>query len=205
MQRPAPLPTVLKDEQRVPGYKHPLWLPRKLEPGEDIAVKQKLLEIEQRLTPAGREEILVMLTALAEYYNDKRTQDAMTTTLSMMVEDLADYSAPHLQTVMTEHRKTNNWFPKSAELINLLTPIRANAYMLRRRARILLGLEQSAPWELRCIDALAAQEAQQNPDPENLRRHIRKLPDHLQTQMERLVDAMPAIGETPKREKNDDE
>lgn len=160
--QPAPLPSVLTKQVLIEGFREGQWLPVLVEGDDKLKCERSLLEIEQRLTPANDQQILAMLTGLAEYYGLKQDEDGLTTRLAMMVEDLRGFSIEHIAAAIKDHRQGPtpgcNFFPRG-ELRGLCVRRRAYALVMRRRARISLGMDEASEWEKDLLVRNADQEA----------------------------------------------
>lgn len=146
-RRPSPLPPAILHSERLDGFRNPQWVMRPMDDGERVAVTSALAEIESRLAPPRREWIVAILSRLSVHWPPKDEQ-AFGYVLSDMADDLLNYSEAHLVAVCAEWRKTEKWFPKSAELLEKLLNLDCMERVYRHRARVLLGQEQPHAFEI---------------------------------------------------------
>jgi hypothetical protein len=190
---------VITTEQQVPGYRNPLWLPRALRPDENVAVQQALAEIETRLTPATKAAIVAHLGRLMNTAGTEQKLSAseVDAKLNDYAYHLAEFSEPHFVTAISEHVRDEKWFPKVSELRERLLFRRTTAVVMRRRARILLGLDQASTWELDLAARLESERQQREAEPKGpspeLSERIAKLPPPLAESVQRMMDGARKI------------
>lgn len=180
---PEPLPSCLTAEHKVPDSRNPRWLAYPLPAGERVKVEQALIELEQRLVPATNEEICAMLKAYADYHGLTDKDGTLTTKFVMMAEDLQGFSAAHIAMAIKEHRQSSNWFAKSPELRAPCIKRQATALVMRKRARVLLGMEQPAPYDV------PPPNETDGPPPVNLKEKLAQLPPQLRHAVSGLLAA----------------
>lgn len=103
--------------------------------------------LQARNQPADRNTVIVALARLANAIGPDRSKDSWQMLFDDYATDLDGISEPHLQEILTAHRRESNWFPKPAELISRWNALRYAETEQWRRARVLLGLEAAKPWE----------------------------------------------------------
>lgn len=102
---------------------------------------------EARQEPAPREIVVAILARLANNLGGDRPNDSWTMLLDDYAEDLAGISELHLREITGGLRRSGKWFPKAAEIIEQWNALRYREIEMRRRARVLIGLEEPKPWE----------------------------------------------------------
>lgn len=192
------LPESITTERQIPGYHNPLWLPRSLRPEENISVQQALAEIETRLTPAPKAVIAVHLGRLMNTCGteQKLSPGEVEAKLNEYAHHLAEFSESNLKLAISEYVRTEKWFPKISELRELLVKGRSRADVMRRRARILLGLEEASDWEKSLVQKLEDDRARRameatGPTPETkskLAESIAALPPALAESVQRMME-----------------
>lgn len=108
---------------------------------EERTLRDLSAAIEARLAPASREEVIAHVGRLAAHDTRERPASEWRMVFEDFAEDLAEFSGAHVRQAVTEHRRTNKWFPKVSELRERCLELRAldTAYALRCRRS--LGLE----------------------------------------------------------------
>jgi hypothetical protein len=191
----GPLPVCLLENTQVPGYRQKQWVPRELQPSEREDVQRCLDLIEARLVPAPREVIIALVArAMVHDHRDRSERE-----IAMICEDYADdltgYSEAHIASAIKEHRRTNNWFPKPAELRALCSDRKVNADVMRHRARGLLGIRPLENWEKSLIAKVEDEREQKRRLGHSAAAHgdvgdrLQKLPPELAAQARGLIDA----------------
>lgn len=169
--------------------RNPQWVARALPEDQVPVVVDVLRELEERLRPARREWIIAILSRLAVHYpNASADPDAFAIVLSDMADDLADFSELHLVQACAEWRRTEKWFPKIPELHEKLLSLHCYDLVMRRRARILLGIDEAHYYDLpadRHTDG-------EPPSPENLvdiEERLKTMPEGLAASIRGLIAA----------------
>lgn len=149
-QRPTPLAAAILATEQIPGFRYPQWVSQPLDGPARAAVEGALQEIDQRLAPARREWVIAILMRLAvgSYPEVTKDQHGFGIRLNDLADDLVEFSEPHIVLACTDWRKSEQWFPKEAELRSKLVHIRAIEHVHQHRAQVLLGLKDARPWEL---------------------------------------------------------
>lgn len=124
-----------------------MWVARALVPGEAVAIEQALIVIEDRLVPISQPRLFEQLARLAIHFQQKRSDTELESLFTDFAEDLAEYSEPHVLEALRDWRRSKNFFPKVAELVETLDGKKHYEERLRHRARVLLGLEAPKFWE----------------------------------------------------------
>jgi hypothetical protein len=101
---------------------NPLANSRALEPTEKAHVERMVRAVEQSLTPAPRPAVVMALTRLAAHFWNDRGEAQWKIVFEDYADDLADYPADVIGAGIREYRQAAKWWPKSAELIELMRP-----------------------------------------------------------------------------------
>lgn len=151
-------------------------------------VAASLNELENRLSPSRREWIIAILARLAVAYDyASKDTEAFGIQLSDMADDLEEFSEAHIAQACIEWRKSQTFFPKAGELRRRLVELDAYDRCMRRRARILLGIE-----EARNYDLPIPSQGDGDPPPKclvNIEESLKKMPPELAGSISRLLDA----------------
>ena len=189
-------PEAITREQRVPGYRNEIWLPRPVTDDERPDIEAALREFERRLVPASKPAIISRLGRLMNTSGTEQKLSAgeVESKLQEYAHHLVEFSEDHIDAAIAEHVRTEKWFPKIVELRDRLLTRRTTADVMRRRARILLGLEQPSKWELDMMARLESERAQRElateggkPAPE-LSDRLGKLPPALAETTRRMME-----------------
>lgn len=143
-----PLPLAILHTEQVEGYRTRQWVARPLDDSARPAVERAKNALEMRLAPARREVVIALLIRLAVQWPEvSKDPQAFGMRVADMAEDLADFSAEAIAAACVDWRRTENWYPKSADLRGKLLTAQAFDKMHLRRANILLGEDQPRSWE----------------------------------------------------------
>lgn len=146
-QQQSPLPAAIVHTEAVDGFRRPQWVARPLTDEARPVVERAKADLEARLQLGRREIIVGLLSRLAVQWPPKDTQ-AFGLVLSDMADDLAEFSEEQIAAACVEWRRTENWYPKIADLRTRLLTMRFFDEMHLRRARVLLGEEKPRSHEL---------------------------------------------------------
>lgn len=148
-QQSLPLPrAITASDKAADGLRDRRWLPVALADSERDQVVAARNALERRLRPARRTAIIAMLTRLAAHYPGKVTDsDSFPVVLSDMAEDLAEFSEEQISEACREWRRTESWWPKSADLRGRLLVLQTYDREHHRRAQVLLGEAEPYRWE----------------------------------------------------------
>lgn len=139
---------LLTTEHQVEGFRAPVWLATKLDEQDRVPVQLALAGIEEKLKPGTPDHIRNAIKSLAQHWWKDREWDQWASLLVDFVADLREYSDAHISEAIAEYRKDAKWFPKTSELREICTRLQARSRAMRHRARVLLGLEQPAYYEI---------------------------------------------------------
>lgn len=139
-------PAALVESRQIPGFRNPQWVVRALEPNEHIAVQHALIAFEERLKPAADERVIYHVARLLAHWSAKKGHD-QDSIIDDFANDLAAYSEPHVVEACAQWRRSSKHRPVPADLVAVLDQLRHREELLRRRARVLIGLEDPKPWE----------------------------------------------------------
>lgn len=143
---PSPMewrpPPQLTAEHLVEGSRNRRWLAIQLKANERPAMQTAYQAIEARLVPAEPQRIIALLMRLANHFRKDRTAAEWTALAHDYVEDLCEFSEPHIAEAVRRHRRERSWFPKVAELRETLVQLAAHDRLMHHRARVLLGQEK---------------------------------------------------------------
>jgi hypothetical protein len=188
-RRPPQLPPALVHSEPRPNIRGPQWTARALPEDQVPAVVNVLRELEERLRPARREWIIAILSRLAVHYpNASADPDAFGIVLSDMADDLAEFSELHLVQACAEWRRTEKWFPKIPEMHDKLFRLYGYDVVMRRRARILLGIDEAQFYDLPADRRTNGEP----PPPEflvDIEDRLKTLPEGLATSIRGLIAA----------------
>lgn len=139
---------MLTATRQVDGWRERQWVALPLEPGQDVAVQQGLLVLDQRLQSAPEGVTLDLVDRLLNHWNDIRTAEEKANRFDDWAEDLEEFSEAHLAAACKTWRQNNSFPPKIADIRALCLNERARDQMLHRRSRVLLGLERPLAQEV---------------------------------------------------------
>ena len=112
-------------------------LPKSLSPEVAGQLPTLIADHERHLHPAPSEEILTRLAQLSlHFWHPDRPKGHTQALLRDYIEDLAEYPADILEEGIRQYRRRGKWFPKIAELREIMEP------MLEARRLDLLRLRE---------------------------------------------------------------
>lgn len=141
------MPKAILTSERLDNFKNPMWVAHPLGMAERAEVEAALVLLEERGRTARRDRIIAMLMRLSVQWPPKDAQ-AFGMVLSDMADAFMTFSEPQVAIACVQWQKTGKWFPKIAEMLELLEPMRVDDKTHLRRARVLLGRERPFPWEV---------------------------------------------------------
>ena len=147
-QQQTSLPDVLTKQSRIPGYRNPQWQTRALGEAERSEIEQWLACFEAALRPAEITKIMHQLMELAQVYGLKGEEADVQVRLRTMASDLQEFSDQHIAAAIRHHRRESDFFPTIAQMRTLCVNKQATAAVYRHRARVLLGLNAPAHYEI---------------------------------------------------------
>ena len=125
-------------------------LPKSLSPEVAGQLPALIAEHERHLQPAPSEEILTRLAQLSlHFWHPDRPKGHTQALLRDYIEDLAEYPADILEEGIRQYRRRGKWFPKIAELREIMEP------MLEARRNDLWRLRKLNEIKVRELDLLS--------------------------------------------------
>lgn len=147
-QQPVGLPPILTETARADGFRSPMWVTRKLLPGEKMIVERTLAELANRDVPAPINKIRFYIGKTLNHWENNRLGAAEK---DLIIADyefaLRDFSEGQIAEACAQWVSESRFKPVPADIVTL---VRNNQYRDResaRRARVLLGLEEPRNWE----------------------------------------------------------
>jgi len=181
------LPTALVEARKVKGFRHEVWTSRALVAADRPAVENALAVFEQRLVPSEGARILWHVGRLANQWKNTRSEAENDLFFDDWAEDLAPYSEAHIAEACGEWRRAEYRFPKIAEIIAILDHKVWSDKEMRRRARVLLGLQEPRPWERE--EATHAQQPMSDGRREEILRDLAKTDPVLAASARKILEA----------------
>lgn len=123
------------------------WKSRPITSSDSQFLTKLEAEIADRNRPTDRVTLIAVLARLANAIGGDRSAESWKMMFDDYAEDLNGISEAHLREIVAKHRRSSNWFPKPAELVELWNFIKYTEAEKWRRARVLLGHEKPKPWE----------------------------------------------------------
>ena len=125
-------------------------LPKSLSPEVAGQLPTLIADHERHLHPAPSEEILTRLAQLSlHFWHPDRPKGHTQALLRDYIEDLAEYPADILEEGIRQYRRRGKWFPKIAELREIMEP------MLEARRNDLWRLRKLNEIKVRELDLLS--------------------------------------------------
>ena len=147
-QQRTSLPAVLTKQVQIVNYRNPQWQTRELTEAERPEIEHWLTRFEAALRPSGTTAITRLLMELALVYGLKGEEEDVQVRLRTMASDLQEFSEHHVAQSIRHHRRECDYFPTIAEMRKLCVHRQATANVYRHRARVLLGLDRAASYEI---------------------------------------------------------
>ena len=102
------------------------------------ALTQGLAALQGVLMPSPRAQIIRVLARLVVHYPREKSQQEWQMQFEDLAEDLAPFSAAHVQEAIKEHRRSKPFYPKSSELhARCLELVERDEFRLKRCERLL--------------------------------------------------------------------
>lgn len=111
-------------------------------PAEEATLRALNATLEARLQQAPRGTTEALLARLAAHDPRDRSATEWKMIFEDYAEDLGEFSEAHLRQAISEHRRTNKWFPKVSELRERCLELRALDTARALRCRRSLGIER---------------------------------------------------------------
>lgn len=141
VSRPVALPPVLTETSRIDGSRQLAWVCRDLKPGETVELQQTVLQLEYRCQPAAEGKTLELVARLLNNWKNERTDQEKDWQFDDWAESLEEFSEAHLRAACKTWREEQPFPPKIADIRGLCLSARYQDEEMRRRCRVLLGLQ----------------------------------------------------------------
>jgi hypothetical protein len=153
-QLPVALPPILTEAKRSGDFRNPIWVARKMLPGEKLVVERTLMELQQRDVPADVNKIRFHVGKTLNHWDNGRLGAAEKGQIIADYEFiLRDFSEGQIAEACAEWLKASRFKPVPADIAGLASKAASRDQESVRRARVLLGLEPPRNWERPALPA----------------------------------------------------